>query len=319
MKLKALQTREIFKKKSHFLKKLLICIFVAVTVSVGVFFAYRTIDSKINNGNSIINLKSKWKVYDYQQVYDISSAILYKSPFNITARTYNGYSAFFLAVSSSDVVQSLSYLDEAINSLRIALQGAKFGAVSQIEYMLGKAYFYKDFHSSYYYYADLVIYYLLKAKKDGYKADDIPELLGLSYASLGMTMESISAFTEALLVRESDILLLSIAEQYHAVGQDNAAEQYLFRISQNCKDEQIILKSHLLMGNIALQRENFEDAEKEFNFILEKNENSADALYGLGVIYESQGDMVKARSEWRKALRIQNNHPLALKKMSEIK
>ena len=319
MKLKALQTREIFKKKSHFLKKLLICIFVAVTVSVGVFFAYRAIDSKINNGNSIINLKSKWKVYDYQQVYDISSAILYKSPFNITARTYNGYSAFFLAVSSSDVVQSLSYLDESINSLRIALQGAKFGAVSQIEYMLGKAYFYKDFHSSYYYYADLVIYYLLKAKKDGYKADDIPELLGLSYASLGMTMESISAFTEALLVRESDILLLSIAEQYHAVGQDNAAEQYLFRISQNCKDEQIILKSHLLMGNIALQRENFEDAEKEFNFILEKNENSADALYGLGVIYESQGDMVKARSEWRKALRIQNNHPLALKKMSEIK
>ena len=319
MKLKALQTREIFKKKSHFLKKLLICIFVAVTVSVGVFFFFLAIDSKINNGNSIINLKSKWKVYDYQQVYDISSAILYKSPFNITARTYNGYSAFFLAVSSSDVVQSLSYLDEAINSLRIALQGAKFGAVSQIEYMLGKAYFYKDFHSSYYYYADLVIYYLLKAKKDGYKADDIPELLGLSYASLGMTMESISAFTEALLVRESDILLLSIAEQYHAVGQDNAAEQYLFRISQNCKDEQIILKSHLLMGNIALQRENFEDAEKEFNFILEKNENSADALYGLGVIYESQGDMVKARSEWRKALRIQNNHPLALKKMSEIK
>ena len=319
MKLKALQTREIFKKKSHFLKKLLICIFFAVSVTVGVFFAYRAIDSKINKGNSIINLKSKWKVYDYQQVYDISSAILYKSPFNITARTYNGYAAFFLAVSSSDVVQSLSYLDEAINSLRIALQGAKFGAVSQIEYMLGKAYFYKDFHSSYYYYADLAVYYLLKAKKDGYKADDIPELLGLSYAALGMTMESISAFTEALLVRESDILLLSIAEQYHNVGQDNAAEQYLFRISQNCKDEQIILKSHLLMGNIALQRENFEDAEKEFNFILEKNENSADALYGLGVIYEKQGDMVKARSEWRKVLRIQNNHPLALKKMSEIK
>ena len=319
MKLKALQTREIIRKKSHFFKKLIICIFLAGTVTVGVFFAWRFIDSKINNGNSIINLKSKWKVYDYQKVYDISSAILYKSPFNITARTYNGYAAFFLAVSNSDVVQSLSYLDEAINSLRIALQGAKFGAVSQIEYMLGKAYFYKDFHSSYYYYADLAVDYLLKAKKDGYKADDIPELLGLSYASLGMTMESISAFTEALLVRESDILLLSIAEQYHAVGQDNAAEQYLFRISQDCKDEQIVLKSHLLMGNIYLEREQFEDAEKEFNLILEKNENSADALYGLGVIYESQGDMVKARSEWRKALRIQNNHPLALKKMSEIK
>ncbi|MBO6218858.1 MAG: tetratricopeptide repeat protein [Treponema sp.] len=319
MKLKALQTREIVKRKSQFLKKLAIFACLAALVSAGIFFAWRLIDSKINNGNSFINLKSKWKVYDYQGVYDISSAILYKSPFNTKARTYNGYASFFLAVSQSDVVQSLSYIDESINSLRIALQGARFGAVAQIEYMLGKAYFYKDLHSSYYYYADLAIDYLLKAKKHGYKADDIPELLGLSYASLGMTMESISAFTEALLVRESDILLLSIAEQYHNVGQDNAAEQYLFRISQECKDEQIILKSHLLMGNMYLEREQFDDAEKEFNFILEKNENSADAYYGLGVIYESRGEAAKARAEWRKALRIQNNHPLALKKMSEYK
>ena len=73
------------------------------------------------------------------------------------------------------------------------------------------------------------------------------------------------------------------------------------------------------MGTIYLEREDFDAAEKEFNLILEKNENSADAYYGLGVIYESQGDVVKARSEWRKALRIQNNHPLALKKMADYK
>lgn len=319
MKLKALRTREVFKKKSYFLTKLFACFFITAFLSCAVFFVYCSIDSKINNGNSIINLKAKWKEYDYQRVYDISSSILYKSPFNITARTYNGYAAFYLGVSQSDLVQALSYLDESINSLRIALQGAHFGAVAQIEYMLGKAYFYKNLQSSYYYYADLAVYYLLKSKKDGYKADDIPELLGLSYASLGMTMESISAFTEALLVSDDDILLLSIAEQYHAVGQDNAAEQYLFRISQECKDEQIILKSHLLMGKICLDREKYEEAEKEFQFILEKNENSADAYYGLGVIYESQGDVVKARSEWRKALRIQANHPLALKKMADYK
>ncbi len=319
MKLKGLHTREIFKKKSQFFKKIALFVCFAALISTGLFFAIRSIDSKVTKGNSIINLKSKWKVYDFEQVYDISSAILYKTPFNNTARMYNGYAAFFLAVSQSDVVQSLAYIDESINSLRIALQGARKGAVSQIEYMLGKAYFYKNLQSSYHYYADLAVNQLLKSKKDGYEADDIPELLGLSYASLGMTMESISAFTEALLVRESDILLLSIAEQYHNVGQNNAAEQYLFRISQGCKDEQIILKSHLLMANIYLEREKFEDAEKEFNFILEKNENSADAYYGLGVIYESQGDMVKARSEWRKALRIQNNHPLALKKMADYK
>ena len=319
MKLKGIHTREIFKKKSQFFKKIALFVSLAALISTGLFFALRALDSKVTKGNSIVNLKSKWKNYDFEQVYDISSAILYKTPFNNTARMYNGYAAFFLAVSQSDVVQSLAYIDESINSLRIALQGARKGAVSQIEYMLGKAYFYKNLQSSYHYYADLAVNYLLKSKKDGYEADDIPELLGLSYASLGMTMESISAFTEALLVRESDILLLSIAEQYHNVGQDLAAEQYLFRISQDCKDEQVILRSHLLMGNIYLERGKFEDAEKEFNFILEKNENSADAYYGLGVIYESQGDMVKARSEWRKALRIQNNHPLALKKMADYK
>ena len=319
MKLKGIHTREIFRKKSQFFKKIALFVSLAALISTGLFFALRALDSKVTKGNSIVNLKSKWKIYDFEQVYDISSAILYKTPFNNTARMYNGYAAFFLAVSQSDVVQSLAYIDESINSLRIALQGARKGAVSQIEYMLGKAYFYKNLQSSYHYYADLAVNYLLKSKKDGYEADDIPELLGLSYASLGMTMESISAFTEALLVRESDILLLSIAEQYHNVGQDIAAEQYLFRISQDCKDEQVILRSHLLMGNIYLERGKFEDAEKEFNFILEKNENSADAYYGLGVIYENQGDMVKARSEWRKALRIQNNHPLALKKMADYK
>lgn len=319
MRLKTVQTRKVFKRKSKLLKRIMFFALLVSLISAAAYFSWRWLDSKINNGNSVINLKSKWKEYNYQQVYDISSAILYKKPFNTTARTYNGYAAFFLAVSSSDIVQSLSYLDESINSLRIALQGARFSSLSQIEYMLGKAYFYKDLQSSYYYYADLAIDYLLRAKKHGYKADDIPELLGLSYASLGMTMESISAFTVALPVRESDILLLSIAEQYHNVGQDNAAEQYLFRISQNCKDEQIILKSHLLQGDIYLRQGNFDEAEKEFNFILEKNENSADALYGLGVVYESRGDVAKARAEWRRVLRIQNNHPLALKKMSEIK
>ena len=55
---------------------------------------------------------------------------------------------------------------------------------------------------------------------------------------------------------------------------------------------------------------------EEFNKVLAKNENSADAHYGIGVIYEKQGNIVKARSEWRKALKIQVNHPEALQKMS---
>lgn len=188
----------------------------------------------------------------------------------------------------------------------------------QLEYMLGKSYFYKNTVSSYYY-SDLAIKYFLKSKKDGYKADDISEYLGLSYASLGMTMDSISAFTEALLVRESDSLLLSIAQQYYIAGQTAAAKQYLFRIISNSKNEELVLKSSTLLGNIYIDEQKYDEAEKEFTTILQKNENSADAYYGLGVIYEKQGDLVKARAEWRNTLRVQVNHPGALKKLADYK
>ena len=307
------------RRRNRLIKRLAITFAVVAIFAVIGVYTYRTINAKLHSDSSIVSLYEKWETYDYQSVYDISANIMAKKPFNNTALTMHGYAAFFLSLAETETTASQNYLDESINSLRLALQTAKKATVPQLEYMLGKAYFYKDTFSSYYYYADLAVQYLTRARKDGYKADDIPEFLGLSYASLDMTMESISAFTEALLVRESDLLLLSIAEQYYKAGQVTAAEQYLFRISRDCKDEKILLRSHLLTGQIAIEQEKFAEAEKEFQIILEKDENSADAYYGLGVVYEKQGDMVKARSQWRKALRIQPKHAGALKKMADFK
>ena len=50
--------------------------------------------------------------------------------------------------------------------------------------------------------------------------------------------------------------------------------------------------------------------------VLEKYPNSADAHYGIGVIYEKQGNLVKARAEWRQTLKIQVNHQGALQKLN---
>ena len=154
------------------------------------------------------------------------------------------------------------------------------------------------------------------SKENGYKADDIPEYLGLSYASLNMTRESISAFSEALLVRESDALLLSIAEQYYKSKEFVVAEQYLFRIINNSQNDEMIIKSQILLGNIYIDRENYDKALKEFENVLQKRQNSADAHYGIGVIYEKQGNLVKARAEWRQTLKYQVNHQGALQKLS---
>lgn len=294
--------------------------FVVVAVlAVAFVLASRFVFARFRGDASVVNLYRAWESYDYQKVYDISTDILRKKPFNNAALMLHGYAAFFLSLSATDTTQSQDLLDESINALRLALLTAKDKTVSQLEYMLGKAYFYKDTFSSYYYYADLAVRYLTRARRDGYQADDIPEFLGLSYASLDMTMESISAFTEALLVRESDLLLLSIAEQYYKAGQSVAAGQYLYRISQDCKDEKILLRGSLLHGQIALEDEKYAEAEKEFQAILEKNENSADAYYYLGVLYEKQGDSARARSQWRRALRVQPNHSGALKKMADFR
>jgi len=313
------EQRKVVYKKSKFLARFFLIFSLVIILTVVSFFSYKVINKYINNSNSISTLYEKWNAYDYQSVYDISGSILEKKPLQNTARTFRGYSAFFLSVSQVDNTIAQNYLDESIINLRIALLYCKDKISGQVEYMLGKAYFYKDSMSSYHYYADLAIKFLKKSIEHNYKSNDTSEYLGLCYAALGDTQSSISSFTDALLVRESDTLLLAIAEQYYKADTGTAAKQYLYRVIDISQNEDVILRSHILLGEIYIDEDNLSDAEKEFNTILEKNENSADAHYGLGVLYEKQGDVVKARSEWRKCLRIQVNHAGALQKMAESK
>lgn len=304
------------RKKNRIVPAVLIVFLAIAALVFSLFFAVRIIKNRLSSSATIKALSEKWKEYDYEEVYDISRQILEEKPFSNTALTYHGYSSFYLAVAQTDTSLSQNYLDESINSIRLALYSAKKNLVPQLEYMLGKAYFYKNTVTSYYY-ADLAVKYLASAKEKGYDAKDIPEYLGLSYAALGKPMESIESFTEALLFRESDSLLLSIAEQYYKIGQLSAAKQYLYRIKKESDDVSLVLKSMELLGTIYIDEKNYSDARSEFEGILEKNKNSAAAFYGLGLVYEKQGNLVKARSEWRKALRIQINHPGALSKLSD--
>ncbi len=311
--------RLVIKSKSRLIP-ILISSLVLLALSIGgAFLIKKILSNKIHNSPSITMLADKWEQYDYQAVYDTSSVLLEKKSFNNTVLVYRGYAAFYLAVSATESQQAQDYIEESIHCLRLALIKAKKKTLGQIQYMLGKAYFYKNSISSYHYYADLAVEYLTKAKESGYKADDIPEYLGLSYAQLNMTMESIAAFSEALLYRESDALLLSIAEQYSKAGQNSAAKQYLFQIIQRSNDDSLVIKSRTLLGNILLKEEDYKGAQEEFEAIIIKNDNCADAHYGMGLIYEKNGDLAKARSEWRKTLRIQVNHVEALEKIQQYR
>ena len=310
--------KNIERQKNKFVIRILLCLLIVVAITVLAVFVYKFIHSKVHNSNTIAALTDNWEKYDYQRVYEISTAILADKPLNTTARIFHGYSSFFLAVSQTDNSVTESYLKDALKSLRIALQNAGEDKRGQLEYMLGRTYFYKDVSSNYQYYADLAIKYLLLSQEHGYSSDDIAECLGLSYAALGETQKSIEAFGEALLVRESDTLLLAIAEQYYKIGNMANAKAYLFRVRDITKNEDLILRTSFLLGEIFVEENELEAAEKEFRSILQKNENSADAHYGLGVLYEKQGENAKARAQWRRVLRIQPNHEGALKKMSDL-
>lgn len=303
-----------YRKKSPRIRKISLFVSAVLLFLIAIILLQMFYFSKQRMRPTFRRMKTAWKTYDYAKVYEISKALLEKKPFNNTALVYHGYASFYLGVSSLDTSKSQAYLDEAINHLRLALVDAKRSLLPQAEYMLGKSYFYKNTKSSYYY-ADLACEYLEKAKKHGSKAEDLAEYLGLTYASLGMTMKSIASFSEALLARESNALLYSIAEQYYKAEQFDAARQYLFRVIKNADDEMLILQSRMLLGIICTNMGKYDEARSEFETVLETEKN-ADAYYWLGVLCEKNGDMIKARANWRKTLQIEANHRLALERMN---
>lgn len=303
------------KKKSKLLAIICVSVAVLVLVFLLVFFLVKIVKDSKSDVPSVNRLYSLWQKEDYRQVYDTSALIVEKNPLNIKAVLFHGYSSFFLALSQTDVTATHAFLDEAINYMRFALIYADRETLPQLYYMLGKAYFQKNIFSSYHYYSDLVIKYLELAKDRGYVSPDISEFLGLCYSDLGMIDESLTSFTQALMTRESDSLLLAIARQYYKKDQKEISKQYLARVVENSTDDDLVLRSKLLLADILFDDGQYSLAEKEYESVILKDNTIADAYYGLGNIYEKYGDTAKARSEWRKALKVQVNHAGAIKKL----
>ncbi|MDR2897546.1 MAG: tetratricopeptide repeat protein [Spirochaetaceae bacterium] len=306
--------KRVKRSKNAFVRFFVILLIIAA--GVGVSFALSHLVSVTEKTPRVSALYELWETGDYEAVYSAASQILEVHPLQNTALAFKGYSAYYLSLAQNDTQMTDMYLDDAIISLRNALYDAQSAVQDQIRYMLGKSYYQKNRFAGYHYYADLAVRYLDEAFNGGYAALDLAEYRGLAYASLGMTDESIAAFTEALLVNSTDMLLAAIGEQYYRQGNYIQAQQYLFRALQASEDELLVLKCRSTLGSIYIIEDNLAEAEKEFNAILERDPNYADAYYNLGVIYEKQGDLVKARAEWRKALKIQVNHPESRKKLN---
>ncbi|WP_029409435.1 tetratricopeptide repeat protein [Treponema pedis] len=275
-------------------------ILLCVSLSLFLFFKYK---KNFINTPSMNSVYADWKNKDYEKVYKKTEAVLKKRPLDGEALAMHGFASYYLFAEQNDFSVSYPYLNEAILSLRQAMYRVKSSEKPKISYMLGKAYYQKG-----YYYADLAIKYLDYAYASDFTFKDLAEFRGMAASLLGDTEKAISAFTEALAQEPSDLLLFALAENYIKIYDEKNAKLYLFETIEKTKDTLLELKCRYLLGSLFLDEGKVNDAEKEFNIILEKDGTYADAHYGLGVVSEIRGDLIKARAEWRKAIKLNPLH-----------
>jgi tetratricopeptide (TPR) repeat protein len=256
-------------------------------------------------------LRSFFESGAFDAAYSQSKVMLKEKPLDIFLLTIHGFSAYQLAIAQINSFDTLSYIDECIWSLRKALLLRDTPSEGRIFYVLGKAYFYKGLG-----YADLSVKYLEKARTASFMATDIPEYLGLAYAAIRDFRGSVAAFTLALTREPSDLLLLSIARSYIALGEEEAAKAYLIRCQGISRDSRTITASRLLLGSVLAKMGDSSGAETEFLTVIEENGEHAEAYFQLGELYAMNGDTARARAEWRRAVRTDPTHAIARSRLN---
>jgi tetratricopeptide (TPR) repeat protein len=256
---------------------------------------------------------SDWDAKDWDAVRKATLASLASEPLDPFYLCFKGLASFYQAMALPEGQERTVLLDEAVFSLRKALVVAgKSTPKAQMEYVLGKAYYFKG--ALYY---DESVKYMEASLSAGYKAADSREYLALAYAGLGETEKAISNFDAVLSASRSELLLLAAARAYLDAGARDTAETLLLEAVESGTDELARAKSRFLLGEIYSAKGDTLKAENQYEFILKKDPDSAEAHYRLGLVYQGRGDPVRARAEWRKAVSLDPMHAAARQKLSE--
>jgi len=288
--------------KTHIVRYALLFLCVALIVAGALFFfgIYRARYFRLPSMNSVYD---DWENKDYAKVYEKTAQILENRPMDGTALALHGFAAYYLFAEQTDLSVGADYLTAAVVHLRRALYLTKDKDIPKIAYVLGKAYYQQG-----YYYADLAVKYLDEAYTGGIEAADLSEFRGMAASLLGDTGKAIEAFTQALAANPSDFVLYAVAENYKKKGDIQNAKLYFFETIKKTGDAVLEIRCRNQLGLLLLDENKPEEALEQFNAVLEKNVNSADAHYGIGLVYEMRGDMIKARYEWRYAIRLNPIH-----------
>jgi tetratricopeptide (TPR) repeat protein len=250
-----------------------------------------------------------WDSGDYDEVFSISQAALDSRPTDYFLLSMHGFSAYQLGISQINSLNAEQYFEKCISSLRQAMIDKKSENDGRLYYVLGKAYSYKGEN-----YADSTIKYLEKARELSEGTADIPEYLGMAYFAVGDYRKSVAAFSEALGTSAegpSGPLLLFIARAYLALGEFDNARPYLQRCIEVSPDFRIVLEARLLLAEALKMKGDIDGAVKQLQDINAETGDNAEAHYQLGELYNSRGDITRARFEWRAAFKADPTHAKA--------
>lgn len=281
----------------------LLALVVLGSAVFGITLAIQKIWTEMPGGPTQVDLKELWEKGSYEEILAITGHDLLSDPLDPVKLVFAGFSSFHTGLAQVVVEEKLKYMDESIRNLRKALLLPQTPLIPQIHYILAKAYLYKGK-----YYSDLCIQHMNKALELGYVADDSYEYLGLAYSQIGKYSLSNENFLKALEVNQSDLLLWTLGHTNFQLQKYKESIDYLSQAIAKTQDRSLELKTRFLLAEVYTKIQDYISAEKEYNAILERNSNSADAYYYLGELYLAQGDYVKARAHWRRAIIIDPLH-----------
>lgn len=276
---------------------------VVIVLSLAIFWTTTVFSNQVTVGPSQVNVLELWNNGSYDEILANGKEELKRLPLDPGTLVFSGFAAFHKGVAEVSIEKKLPLINQAIVSLRKALLLPQVPLQPEIHYILGKAYFHKGK-----FYSDLTIEHLMKAREMGYVATDMNEYLGLAYSLVGRFSEASEFFLKAVEKAPSDLLLWTLGQTYFQMQRNEDAIRYLGLAIEKTKDRALEQRCRFLLGEIFTRTKQYTLAQAEYQVILDRNPNSADAHFYLGEIALALGNKDAARTEWRRAFKIDPLH-----------
>ena len=301
-------------------RKLIVTIIILVIIGGGAFSAVFFLNV-YSIYSSIVDLYRLWfndygflekhlQTGQYNIVIHNGLPYLARRPHNPRLLRYIGESYYYISTSLTDEEKEES-IDRAIFYLRKGIVLSQMEEVlTNTYYVLGMCYFRKG--QAYY---ELAVDYLKKALDGGHEDESLYEILGYCYFKIGALQNAAKYLEKAKEAVPKDVVRLYLAHTYTEQEKYESAVRELRFIIENTADDVIYDEAFAALVWIDFHEERFDEVRRNIELILEKNKDSAFAHFWLGNLYEREGDLLSARKEWRRTLKIDPKHIGAIEKL----